>query len=184
VRLPSGPVLLRNRGVRAADLVPLALSLALGASTCATSQAVERRGDGTLRAECRVALHDCLQTLVADDRNCSRWGYDIVYAIERRDQAGSVDWPDLQVTSEAIVRCRQAVPVFGADPNQPAPPAAGPPPTAPAATGAPRCVPGASAACSTPAGCTGAQVCALDGASFGPCECAPAVIPATPTPRE
>jgi hypothetical protein len=174
------------RSVCTAALAPLALSLALGASACATSQAVERRGDGTLRAECRFALHDCLQRLVADDWNCSRWGYDVVYAIERRHQLGNVDVPDVKVTSEAIVRCRQAVPAFGADPNQPAPPAAGSPPRAPAATGAPRCVPGASAACSTPAGCTGAQVCAPDGASFGPCECAPAPsgLPAPPTPPQ
>jgi hypothetical protein len=38
-------------------------------------------------------------------------------------------------------------------------------------------VPGTSQACAAVSGCTGAQVCAPDGRSFGACECAAAAPP-------
>jgi hypothetical protein len=40
----------------------------------------------------------------------------------------------------------------------------------------PGCVPGQSVACAGPGACSGAQVCAADGMSFGPCVCAAAPV--------
>jgi len=151
----------------------------LGAAGCASHSGTERLADGRLRVECDGPLSACL---VPASQACSDHGYDVVSAKELHDMEGGSPYSGEFIKSQAIVRCRQAVPLFGRDPNPPLPAvaASGAPAAAPVASAAappplstaPRCVPGVSQACATTAGCTGAQVCARDGASFGACECA------------
>ena len=163
-----------------------------GGVACTALRGVERLQDGTLRAQCETPLSACLGQL-EKETDCERHGYDVLYAQERREQRGTADLPSLSVRSEAIVRCRQAVPLFGVDPNppsparpratasstplSPAPPATAHVTPAPSSPAPPRCVPGASIACASVAGCVGAQTCATDGSRFGPCECPPAEAP-------
>ncbi len=176
------------------------LAAAIAAVGCAASPGLTQREDGTLHTECRTPLSSCLKG-VEKANDCGRYGYDVLYATERRTQTGSADLPASSARSEAIVRCRQPVPLLGHDPNPPTPeppaltsaagppqPAsdaaaplppeagtvAGPPPPPPPPAAPPRCVPGTSIACASVAGCSGAQVCAPDGERFGPCECPPA----------
>lgn len=179
---------------------PAYLAAAIAAGACAAGPGLTEREDGTLRTECRTPLSSCLKG-VEKANDCGRYGYDVLYATERRTQTGSAELPSSSARSEAIVRCRQPVPLLGHDPNAPTPgppavtSASGPPQPAPAAArppppetgtlveppaptpppaGPPRCVPGTSIACTSIAGCSGAQVCAPDGERFGPCECPPA----------
>ena len=163
-----------------------------GGVACTALRGVERLQDGTLRAQCETPLSACLAQL-EKETDCERHGYDVLYAQERREQRGTTDVPSVSVRSEAIVRCRQAVPLFGVDPNPPSPALPGaassstplspaPPATAhvtpaPSSLAPPRCVPGASVACASVAGCVGAQVCTTDGSRLGPCECPPAEAP-------
>ena len=185
------------------------VAAAFAAGACAASPGLTQREDGTLHTECRTSLSSCLKG-VEKASDCGRYGYDVLYATERRTQTGSADLPSSSASSEAIVRCRQPVPLLGHDRNPPTPEpppvtsAAGPPQSAPdAATppppevgtmagpptpkppppGPPRCVPGTSIACASIAGCSGVQVCAPDGERFGPCECPPAAPPAPDTFR-
>jgi hypothetical protein len=44
----------------------------------------------------------------------------------------------------------------------------------------PLCVPGASVSCTGPGACAGGQVCAVDGMSYGACECTVASVDAGP----
>ncbi|MBN1606029.1 MAG: hypothetical protein JW940_05320 [Polyangiaceae bacterium] len=166
--------------------------LIAGGWACTALRGVERLEDGTLRAQCGTPLSTCLEQL-ENEMDCERHGYDVLYAQERREQRGTVDLPSSSVRSEAIVRCRQAVPLFGVDPNPPSPappraaspstPLSSPPPAtahvtpAPSSPAPPRCVPGVSVACTSVAGCAGAQVCTNDGSRSGPCECPPAEAP-------
>ncbi len=135
-----------------------------GARGCGLNASYQKLPNGDLRVACNGPLIPCLRP-AAD--TCSDYGYDVVRAEERRETTGSPPEQQTFVRSEATVRCRQAKPLFGHDPNAAVASAA------PAAATAPRCVPGASLACVTPT-CSGAQVCVGDGTRFGPCECAPA----------
>src|SRR4051812_20316618 len=153
-----------------------ALAVALvvfGARGCATHPGYERLANGDLHVACRAPLANCLLP-VADA--CAEHGFDVVTATERHARTGAPTEQADMLHSEATVRCRRAVPLFGHDPNQPmAPPVAVAVVTASAsaALGAPpRCVPGASQACAMTTGCSGAQVCVADGTHFGPCVCA------------
>jgi hypothetical protein len=161
------------RGSSAVRGRALAVALvALAARGCATHPGYERLANGDLHVACRAPLANCLLP-VADA--CAEHGFDVVTATERHARTGAPTEPaDDMLHSEATVRCRRAVPLFGHDPNQPVPP----PVTVTTASasaapaGAPRCVPGASQACAMTTGCSGAQVCVADGTHFGPCECA------------
>jgi hypothetical protein len=147
---------------RASRLFFVAL-LGLGTRACAPHAGVDRLPNGDFHVLCNRPLAPCLVPL---SDSCPDHGFDIVKASERREATGSPPEQQIYVRSEATVRCRSGKPVFGHDPNQPAPAASG-------AAGPPRCVPGVSQACATPSGCSGAQVCAADGTHFAPCECAP-----------
>lgn len=170
--------------------------LLIGANACMPNTSYQRLPNGDLHLVCRdVRLTSCM--LPAADA-CSDYGYDILSGQERREVTGSPPAQNENISSEATVRCRKAVPLLGADPNVPVPSAQlveasppeptdipPPPEAAPVmpASGAPKCVPGASVPCVTPA-CSGAQVCANDGARFEACQCstsAPATPPAPPT---
>lgn len=150
----------------------LAVALvALAARGCATHPGYQRLANGDLHVACRAPLANCLLP-VADA--CAEHGFDVVTATERHARTGAPTEQADMLHSEATVRCRRAVPLFGHDPNQPVPP----PVTVVTASasaapaGPPRCVPGASQACAMTTGCSGAQVCVADGTHFGPCECA------------
>ncbi len=160
-------------GALAVTLVALALR------GCATHPGYERLANGDLHVACRAPLANCLLP-VADA--CAEHGFDVVTATERHARTGAPTEQADMLHSEATVRCRRAVPLFGHDPNQPvAPQVAAVTASASASAsraGPPRCVPGASQACAMTTGCSGAQVCVADGTHFGPCECA--VAPASP----
>jgi hypothetical protein len=139
--------------------------VAFGARGCAALHpSVEQLANGDFHVACREPLAPCLVP-VAD--RCAEHGFDVIYATERRQTTGAPPEQEMTVRSEATVRCRQAKPLVGPNPNASASAAAAP-------LGPPRCVPGVSQACATPAGCMGAQVCTEDGKRFGPCVCAPA----------
>lgn len=154
-----------------------ALLVALG---CAVHQGFDRLPNGDLHVACRGALANCLVPVA---EHCAEHGYDVVSASEHRAATGSPPEQQEFVRSEATVRCRQGVPLFGRDPNKPQAPSVvvvtASASAAPA--GPPRCVPGASQACAMTTGCSGAQVCVADGTHFAPCECAPAAAPPAPS---
>ena len=147
--------------------------VALGACGCAIHPGFERLANGDLRVACNGPLAGCLSP-VADA--CAEHGFDVVTATERRETTGAPTEQANLLHSEATVRCRRAIPLFGHDPNEPTAPrvviVSGSASAMPAAP--PRCVPGTSQACAKTTGCSGAQVCVADGTHFGPCECAAA----------
>jgi hypothetical protein len=161
-------------------LIVASCALVLGLVACASDPAFTRLGDGHYRVQCSHRLLQCLEPAA---KACSASGYEIVNAEERREVAGPEPLQTEVLKSVAEVRCRQARSLFGGDSEpsaRPASSASAPAPAsaapaiAPVATAtAPRCVPGTSLACGAVTGCSGAQICAADGASFGPCECAP-----------
>jgi hypothetical protein len=162
----------------------LALALALlGACGCAMHPGFERLANGDLHVACRGPLANCLLP-VADA--CAEYGFDVVAATERHARTGAPTEQADMLHSEATVRCRRAVPLFGKDPNAPVAPriASVAPPASARVAAPPRCVPGASQACATTSGCSGAQVCVTDGTHFGPCECASAPISSAGAPMD
>jgi hypothetical protein len=164
-----------------------ALGLWLGVHGCASQGGVTRLSDGSYRVECDRALLSCLEPAA---KLCELNGYDVVSASEVRNRYGPSPWQADAVKSSATVRCRAPKRVFlgglfegdepatsasassSARPPRAATPSSAPPAAPPPAP--PGCVPGTSLACAAVSGCTGAQVCAPDGRSFGPCECAAA----------
>jgi hypothetical protein len=188
-------VRLLNASVRLAPRVLLGVVLAAVAYGCSSQQGAKRLADGSYRVDCERPLLPCLEPAA---KACEEHGYDVVSASEVRDRYGPSPWQLGVVKSSATVRCRATKrgfsffhgeePVPGpalsasAAPARSAVPAQAPAPVPPAPPG---CVPGTSQACAAVSGCSGAQVCAADGRSFGPCECAsrapvaapPAVVP-------
>ena len=165
----------RGFGARAgaASSLFFAALFGLGTRACALHVGVDRLPNGDLHVACKQELAQCLVPL---SDQCPDHGYDIVNATERREATGSPPLEQIFVHSEATVHCRSGKPLFGRDPNQPAPAAVA---SASAAAAPPRCVPGVSQACATPSGCTGAQVCVSDGTHFAPCACAPSAAVTT-----
>jgi hypothetical protein len=159
------------------------LLAALALVGCATPMAhVERRQDGILHFTCKSPLPECL---AAVEKECQFQRYAVLRAFDDHDLKGDTAQPGDFRSSEAFVRCDRNT-AWG-DENRalrqhpidaPSPASA---PTSPPAVAAPTraCVPGAAQACVGPGGCAGGQVCAVDGASFGPCDCGPAK-PASP----
>lgn len=109
---------------------------ALGAiAACAARADVTRVDARTYRVECKDSLAVCL---VPVQEICRANGYDIVQGTEQRSHVGSALPEGYEtVKAKATVRCREAVPLFGADPNLPAPATASaapaPPPAPPPA---------------------------------------------------
>ena len=147
--------------------------VAFGARACAVHQGFERLANGDLHVACNGPLANCLLPVA---EHCSEHGFDVVMASEHRDTTGAQPEQAEIVRSEATVRCRQAIPLLGRDPNKPAAPTVVVVATSASAapSGPPRCVPGSSQACAMTTGCSGAQVCVADGSHFGACECAAA----------
>src|SRR5689334_11209384 len=101
-------------------------------SACATlSRGPQKLPDGSFRASCEVSLSTCLE---AFDRLCEWHGYDVISASESRRRSDLRDVPSVQITSEAVVRCKLGEPLFGSwpQPTPATPPAPTPtPPPAP-----------------------------------------------------
>jgi hypothetical protein len=172
---PLETVLLPSSAMKR-TLFAAACGLALNA--CATNNALTRLDNGDYRVACSSRLLYCLEPAA---KVCGEHGYDVVSAEERRELVGPSPYASETLKSSAVVHCHQPKALFGSEPLAvagPARPSATPAPrSAPAS--APRCVPGTSLACATTAGCHGAQLCAADGASFGPCACDSSPAPAT-----
>jgi hypothetical protein len=156
-----------------------ALLVAFG---CAVHQGVDRLPNGDLHVACSGSLANCLVRVA---EHCPEHGYDVVTGSEHREETGAPPEQQEILRSEATVRCRKSVPLFGRDPNKPSAPSVVVVTASASAapSGPPRCVPGVSQACTMTTGCSGAQVCVADGSHFGPCECAAAAAspPATST---
>ena len=156
-------------------IVALAFALAFGFVACAGAQGNRTRlADGSYHVSCKEPLSHCLASGLQDV--CTRYGYDVIHAKEEKKHYGPSLWEAEYVSSDAVVRCREAQALIGGK-SQP-PPAAS---SAPAPTGG-RCFPGTTQACLGPGACKGAQTCQDDGARFAPCDCggatsAPAALP-------
>src|SRR5262245_21451100 len=85
----------------------------------------ERLPDGSYRATCTMPLTTCLQVF---DRLCEAHGYDVISASESRNRSDLREIPDVTVASEARVRCKPGVPLFGAQPAPSASPSPAPEP--------------------------------------------------------
>ncbi len=109
---------LARRRERRVRLVLVALAL-LG---CASNHEVRKVSDRTYAVTCRDSLERCL---IPVQEICVTHGYDVLSATERRAYSGPMP-PDgyESVEAEATVRCRQATPLFGQDPNKPIVPVA------------------------------------------------------------
>ncbi|HEX6277391.1 MAG TPA: hypothetical protein VFZ53_30320 [Polyangiaceae bacterium] len=132
--------------------------------------------DGSFKLECRKGLADCLTDLTIDI--CRDYGYHVVRGEEVVERIGVEPVNSINVSSEAIVRCRSSRALFGGD----GAPAVASTKAAPAAPGG--CFPGSTQACLGPGACKGAQTCGADGKSYSACDCggAPAAVPA-PAPE-
>ena len=128
-----------------------AFAVTLGAvAACAVRAEVTRVDARTYRVDCKDALAACL---VPVQEICRANGYDVVQGTEQRSHVGSALPEGYEtVTAKATVRCREAVPLFGADPNRPpsAAASAAPPPRA-AVVAAPPAPPAPSVAPPPPA---------------------------------
>jgi hypothetical protein len=181
-------VRLQNATVRLAPRVLLGVVLAAVAYGCSSQQGAKRLADGRFRVVCERPLLPCLEPAA---KACEEHGYDVVSASEVRDRYGPSPWQLGVVKSSATVRCRKPKAGFsffhGEEPvPTPAVSASATPARSAAPPAPPGCVPGTSQACAAVSGCSGAQVCAADGRSFGACECAsraPAAAPAAPAPE-
>jgi len=129
-----------------------------------------RQPDGGYALACKSPLSDCLRHA---EQLCKDQGYTVTDARDVRELLGHESGQSqvLLEKSEATVYCgtsaRPPRLTRHVDPNASiasAAPAHAPKP-------APACVPGASQACVGPAGCSGGQTCAPDGARFEACDC-------------
>jgi len=120
--------------------VALALTLALG---CASHSKVTRLSPGVYQVECKDSLAVCLASV---QDSCRDHGYDVLSASEKRDYVELHPEGYESVKSSATVRCRQAVPLFGRDPNLPVPVASASVSAAPAPSAVPPPAPAAAAA--------------------------------------
>jgi hypothetical protein len=138
-------------------------------TACATTPPFvsRKQPDGSYELTCKLPLSQCLDNV---DQVCGGAPYDVVSGHDHRRAI------DIRVgtyqnevrSSDAVVRCVHAKPLFGGDttPAEGAA-AAAPPPEKPHV-----CVPGITQACVGPAACAGGQACLPDGSGFGPCTCA------------
>jgi hypothetical protein len=102
------------------------------AFACASRAELTRIDARTYRVECSGPLANCL---VPVQDVCKPHGYDVLAGTERRSYVGTPPPEGYEsVKANATVRCRLAVPLFGADPNLPASASASPLPAPPAAT--------------------------------------------------
>ena len=138
-----------------------------------------KQPDGGYALYCRGPLSDCLRHA---ERLCKDDGYWVAEARDSKQLLGHESGQSriLIEKSDATIYCGTrsgSAPIRLVRAPDPAPTAsASAAPTAdatPPAKPAPSCVPGASQACVGPAGCTGGQTCAADGAHFEPCDCGP-----------
>jgi hypothetical protein len=153
------------------------LLLALGAAACSRggSGAPAKQPDGSYQLSCKGPLSNCLRHA---EHVCGDEGYAVTSAHDVRELLGHAAGQS-QVPierSDANIVCgsgpeRAAIRLQREEAPTPAPaPATAPAPAATAAP-APACVPGSTQACVGPAGCSGGQVCAADGARYEACDC-------------
>ena len=165
-RVPFRAVLRRNRAV---------LLVVACVAACATQRVGRTKlPDGTFKLECRKGLAECLTDLTKDI--CRDYGYEVVGGKEVVERIGVEPVNSINVSSEAIVRCRSSGALVTFDKA----PAVASTKAAPAAPG--RCFPGATQACLGPGACKGAQTCVADGKSFSACDCGGAPPAAVPAP--
>lgn len=153
------------------------LLLALGALACSRggSGAPAKQPDGSYQLSCKGPLSSCLRHA---EHVCGDEGYAVTNAHDVRELLGHASGQ-----SQVPVERSDANIVCGAGPERAPihlqredPPAAAPAvavassPAVPA-NPAPACVPGSTQACVGPAGCSGGQVCAADGARYEACDC-------------
>ena len=155
--MPRARALHARVSVFASVLVTLVATL-----SCATQTKVTRLTPGTYQLECKDSLAVCL---VAARELCREYGYDVISGTERRDYIEQEPQGYESVKANATVRCRQAVPLFGQDPNLPAAPSA-----SAAASVAPAPAPSAAPPVVAPA------------ASVAPVSSAPPASPSSPAP--
>jgi len=98
--------------------IGVALAATLG---CASPAQVTRVSPGIYQLECKSSLAVCL---VSVQEQCRAHGYDVLSATERREYVADSPESHEWVKASAKVRCREAIPMFGPDPNLPVPPAA------------------------------------------------------------
>jgi hypothetical protein len=151
--------------------VGLGVAASLG---CASQTQVTGVSPGIYQLECRSSLANCL---LAVEALCRAHGYDVLVATERREYVK--DSPEARewVKASARVRCREAVPLFGPDPNAPLPPASAASPAASvpaAAASAPPSVPAVTAVAPAPS--------APPAAPSSPSPAAPSSPPPPPLP--
>lgn len=132
---------------------------------------VAKQPDGSYELSCKGPLSNCLKRA---EQVCGDKGYTVLDGHHVREILGG-ETGQSQVRldhSDANVVCGTAparAPVRLQREPEPLPsteattPSAAPPPRA--------CVPGATQACVGPAGCSGGQVCAVDGSRFEACDC-------------
>lgn len=160
----------------------LAFPLLLVMSACSGGpRPPAKQSDGSYDLSCRGRLTSCLKQA---ERVCGDKGYTVASARDVRELLGhKAGQSQIGVeSSEATIVCGTApkeepIRLQRAEQLETELPATAPP--------APRgaCVPGATQACVGPAGCSGGQVCAADGARFETCDCGPAqAAPAAPPP--
>jgi hypothetical protein len=152
----------------------LPLLAALSALACSKGAGgIAKQPDGSYQLSCKGPLANCLKRA---EQVCGDKGYTVLEGHNLREiLGGETGQSQVRIeTSDANVVCgsaparapirleREPAPL---PPSEPAPSAA-PPPPAPRA-----CVPGATQACIGPAGCSGGQVCAADGARYEACDC-------------
>ncbi len=139
-----------------------------------------KQPDGSYDLSCRGPLTTCLR---GAERVCGDKGYTVTTAHDIKELLGHKSGQS-QIgieRSDATIVCgvvTDSAPIrLQRETELPAPAASAEAPAAPT----PRaCVPGATQACVGPAGCSGGQVCAADGARFEACDCGAA--PPAPTP--
>jgi hypothetical protein len=163
-----------------------AWALAVLALGCAGTGRPKQLADGTYRLQCKSSLSQCLAIMA---EICPAHGYEVLSANEHRARYGPEGVQTHVLTAEAKARCNRAHPLFGSQPS--APPATnaamsgastGRASNAPAPASASSCFPGITQNCRGPGACAGAQACAADGKSFGPCDCSPAPTSGTSAP--
>src|SRR4051812_41697858 len=85
-----------------------------GVAACAlVARQPQRLPDGSFRATCDAPLTTCLQVF---ERVCESHGYDVLSASEARRRDDVPQVPSVVITSEALIRCKQAQPLFGGAP--------------------------------------------------------------------
>jgi hypothetical protein len=146
------------------------VALLVGAvAACAVKAQVTRVSERTYRVECNDALAPCL---VPVQNICHEHGYDVLDGTEQRSVSGGVPPEGYEsVKAVATVRCRQAKPLFGADPNAP---------VLASATSVPRPAPAPSAAPPPPAVTTAAPPPAVPPTDAPPAPALPPPAAVTP----